>query len=128
MDRQAERTDTGPGSPAGNSPGLTRRGFLARGTVAVAGGAALAAALSPLKDLKPEDLPSLEKFLQKHYKEMTPEEKRQALDRITREVEALYLNGPAGGGGATQSVREVIAADAVLIPREWVQTQVEVLA
>jgi len=48
--------------------------------------------------------------------------------RVTREVEALYLNGPAGGGGATQSVREVIAADAVLIPREWVQTQVEVLA
>ena len=48
--------------------------------------------------------------------------------RVTREVEALYLNGPAGGGGATQSVREVIAADAVLIPREWVQTQVEVLS
>ncbi len=48
--------------------------------------------------------------------------------RVTREVEALYLNGPAGGGGATQSVREVIAADAVLIPREWVQTRVEVLS
>jgi hypothetical protein len=47
---------------------------------------------------------------------------------VTREVEALYLNGPAGGGGATQSVREVIAADAVLIPREWVQTRVEVLS
>jgi molybdopterin-containing oxidoreductase family iron-sulfur binding subunit len=90
MDRQADRTDTGSGSPAGTSPGLTRRGFLARGTAAVAGGAALAAALSPLKDLRPEDLPSLEKFLQKHYKEMTPEEKRQALDRITREVEARY--------------------------------------
>jgi hypothetical protein len=48
--------------------------------------------------------------------------------QVTREVEALYLNGPAGGGGATQSVREVIAADAVLIPREWVQTRVEVLS
>jgi hypothetical protein len=47
---------------------------------------------------------------------------------VTREVEALYLNGPAGGGGATQSVREVIAADAVLIPRDWVQTRVEVLS
>jgi hypothetical protein len=47
---------------------------------------------------------------------------------ITREVEALYLNGPAGGGGATQSVREVIAADAVMIPREWVQARVEVLS
>ena len=47
---------------------------------------------------------------------------------VTREVEALYLNGPAGGGGATQSVREVIAADSVLIPRDWVQTRVEVLS
>ncbi|MEY2622515.1 MAG: hypothetical protein RIT26_2335 [Pseudomonadota bacterium] len=54
----------------------------------------------------------------------TPEQARL----ITREVEALYLNGPAGGGGATQSVREVIAADAVLIPRDWVQTRVEVLS
>ncbi|MEY2804744.1 MAG: hypothetical protein RL657_2080 [Pseudomonadota bacterium] len=48
--------------------------------------------------------------------------------QVTREVEALYLNGPAGGGGATQSVREVIAADAVLIPRDWVQARVEVLS
>ena len=47
---------------------------------------------------------------------------------VTREVEALYLNGPAGGGGASQSVREVIAADAVLIPRDWVRTRVEVLS
>ncbi len=47
---------------------------------------------------------------------------------VTREVEALYLNGPAGGGGATQSVREVIAADAVLVPRDWVSTHVEVLS
>ena len=47
---------------------------------------------------------------------------------VTREVEALYLNGPAGGGGATQSVREVIAADAVLIPRDWVRARVEVLS
>ena len=54
----------------------------------------------------------------------TPEQARQ----VTREVEALYLNGPAGGGGSTQSVREVIAADAVMIPRDWVQTRVEVLS
>lgn len=47
---------------------------------------------------------------------------------VTREVEALYLNGPAGGGGATQSVREIIAADSVLVPRDWVQARVEVLS
>ena len=46
---------------------------------------------------------------------------------VAHEVEALYLNGPASGGGVTQSVREVIAAASVLIPREWVQTSVTML-
>ena len=46
---------------------------------------------------------------------------------VAHEVEALYLNGPASGGGVTQSVREVIAAASVLIPREWVQTSVTLL-
>jgi microcompartment protein CcmK/EutM len=36
--------------------------------------------------------------------------------RITEEVEALYLCGPAGGGGVTKSVREVIAIASTLIP------------
>jgi hypothetical protein len=47
--------------------------------------------------------------------------------RIGQEVEAMYLNGPAGGGGVTQSVREVIAAASVLVPRSAVQTRVELL-
>ena len=38
--------------------------------------------------------------------------------RVGQEVEALYLNGPAAGGGVTQSVREVIAAASALVPRE----------
>ena len=37
--------------------------------------------------------------------------------RIGGEVESLWLNGPAGGGGATKSAREVIAAASVLIDR-----------
>jgi hypothetical protein len=52
---------------------------------------------------------------------------RADAERVAHEVEALYLNGPAGGGGVTQSVREVIAAASVLIPREWVQTSVVML-
>jgi hypothetical protein len=36
---------------------------------------------------------------------------------IGAEVEALYLNGPSGGGGVTASVREVIAVASVLIDR-----------
>ena len=44
-----------------------------------------------------------------------------------REVEALYLNGPGGGGGVTQTVREVVAAASALIPREAVRPQCHIL-
>jgi Fe-S-cluster-containing dehydrogenase component len=71
-------------------PALTRRGFLTKGAAAVAGVSAMAAALSPLRNLDPRDLPTIESFLQKHYKEMTPDEKKAALDRIRRDVEARY--------------------------------------
>ena len=46
---------------------------------------------------------------------------------VAHEVEALYTNGPAGGGGASRSVREVIAAAAVLVPRSAVQTSTVML-
>jgi molybdopterin-containing oxidoreductase family iron-sulfur binding subunit len=72
------------------SPAMTRRGFLTKGAVAAAGVSAVAAALSPLKDLNPDDLPGIERLLQKHYKEMTPQDKKAALDRIRREVKQRY--------------------------------------
>jgi hypothetical protein len=50
----------------------------------------------------------------------------QALE-VANEVEALYTNGPAGGGGATKSVREVIAAASMLMPRGVIQTQTVLL-
>ncbi|MCA7922666.1 DUF1446 domain-containing protein [Burkholderia cenocepacia] len=37
--------------------------------------------------------------------------------RIGNDVETLYTNGPAGGGGAFKSTREVIAVQSVLLPR-----------
>src|SRR5450830_1602266 len=40
--------------------------------------------------------------------------------RIGNEVETLYTCGPAGGGGATKSAREVIAVLSALLPRELV--------
>ena len=49
---------------------------------------------------------------------------RAEAEVVAHEVEALYLNGPASGGGVTQSIREVIAAASVLISRESVQTSV----
>lgn len=72
------------------APKLSRRGLFRKSAVVAAGVSAMAAALSPLKDLSPDDVPSIEKFLQKHYKEMTPEEKTAALERIRREVETRH--------------------------------------
>lgn len=48
-------------------------------------------------------------------------------ERVGQEVEALYLNGPAGGGGVTQSVREVVAAASAMIPRSAVYTHCTLL-
>lgn len=45
---------------------------------------------------------------------------------IGREVETLYTNGPAGGGGATKGVREIIAVMSTFIPRDAVTRQLAV--
>ncbi|MEO8543263.1 MAG: acyclic terpene utilization AtuA family protein [Burkholderiaceae bacterium] len=52
---------------------------------------------------------------------------RAQAERAAQEVEALYLNGPAGGGGVTQSVREVVAAASALVPRDAIQTRCQML-
>ncbi len=52
---------------------------------------------------------------------------RKDAERVANEVEAMYLNGPASGGGVSKSVREVIAAASVLLPRELVRTSVTTL-
>jgi Acyclic terpene utilisation family protein AtuA len=45
--------------------------------------------------------------------------------RIGNEVETLYTNGPAGGGGATKSARDVVAVASVLLPRELAAPHVQ---
>jgi hypothetical protein len=44
--------------------------------------------------------------------------------RISNEVETLYTNGPAAGGGAWKSARDVVAVASVLLPRELAKPQV----
>ena len=78
----------GPTPPAGRE--MTRRGFFRKGVAAAAGVSAVAAALSPLRHLAPGDIPSVEEFLRKHYKEMTPEEKNAVLARIAAAVEKRF--------------------------------------
>jgi molybdopterin-containing oxidoreductase family iron-sulfur binding subunit len=85
-----EGRSAGASGSCGAEPGFTRRSFLRGATGAVGGMAALAAALSPLRALPDDAVPSLDEFLQKHYKEMTPGELAAAMDRVRAEVEGRF--------------------------------------
>jgi len=67
---------------------MSRRDFLKRSTVVASGAAALIAAMSPLRLL--EETISPEEFVQKHYKEMTPEEMNRVIERISSKVRDRY--------------------------------------
>ena len=45
--------------------------------------------------------------------------------RVGNEVETLYTNGPSGGGGASKSVRQVVAVASLLLPRNVVNPRIE---
>ncbi|MBV9394201.1 MAG: DUF1446 domain-containing protein [Methylobacteriaceae bacterium] len=47
--------------------------------------------------------------------------------RIGNEIETLYTNGPAGGGGAWKSAREVVAVASTLVPEGAAQPKLTVL-
>lgn len=49
---------------------------------------------------------------------------REAI-RIGNEVETLYTNGPAAGGGVFKSARDVVAVASVLLPRELAKPRVQ---
>lgn len=52
---------------------------------------------------------------------------REDAVRIGEEVEALYLNGPYGGGGVTKQAREVVAIGSTFVPEELVSQSVTML-
>ena len=45
---------------------------------------------------------------------------------IGEEVETLYTNGPAGGGGAWKSARQIVAVASALIPEDAVHAHVTI--
>ncbi|MDX5627926.1 MULTISPECIES: acyclic terpene utilization AtuA family protein [unclassified Brenneria] len=47
--------------------------------------------------------------------------------KIGNEVETLYTNGPAGGGGVNKAVKEILAMDSTLLPRDSVTPAVAYL-
>jgi hypothetical protein len=52
-------------------------------------------------------------------------ESMKAAALIPREVEALYTNGPAGGGGVSGSTKETIAILSTTVPRELVTHKID---
>ncbi|MBS0561662.1 MAG: DUF1446 domain-containing protein [Proteobacteria bacterium] len=48
--------------------------------------------------------------------------------RLANEVETLYTNGPAGGGGVSKSAREVLAVVSTLMPRAKAPVSVSMLS
>ena len=51
---------------------------------------------------------------------------RKTAAAVGFEVRTLHVNGPSGGGGGTNSLKEVLAVKSILIPRAMVKTQVSV--
>ncbi|KAA0947449.1 DUF1446 domain-containing protein [Pseudomonas sp. ANT_H14] len=52
-------------------------------------------------------------------------EERSEAVRVGNEVETLYTNGPSGGGGASKSLRQVVAVASLLLPRSAVNPRIE---
>lgn len=48
-------------------------------------------------------------------------------NQIGEEVEALYTNGPAGGGGARKSVKEIIGVVSILLDSDQVKPEIQIL-
>lgn len=49
---------------------------------------------------------------------------RKAAEAVGFEVRTLNVNGPAGGGGGTNAVRQVIGVKSLLLPREHVRPEI----
>ncbi len=83
---------------------LTRRSFLKGAAASAAGFAGLAVALKPLLDLE-RGTTTLAELLQKHYRELKPEEIKQILARLAEKAEREY--------GVRPDLRDVKAMDGV---------------
>ena len=51
---------------------------------------------------------------------------RKAAQAVGFEVRTLHVNGPSGGGGGSNALREVLGVKSLLMPRELVRTEVVV--
>ncbi|MFD2131824.1 DUF1446 domain-containing protein [Pseudogracilibacillus auburnensis] len=122
-------------------------GYLGEGEISYAGTGALERAqlskeilyerLSPHFDHLRVDIIGISSIHRKQFNESEPYEVRvraagrhrqkMYAERIGHEVESLYLNGPAAGGGARKHVTDSIGIISTLIARNKVKSKVEFL-
>jgi len=81
------RTQTPPQSRSGSDAGVSRRSFCNLGGVDHRPGCA---GREPETAARMNDFPAIERFMQKYYKELTPEEMKKVLTRIENDVEQQY--------------------------------------
>jgi molybdopterin-containing oxidoreductase family iron-sulfur binding subunit len=67
---------------------LNRRDFITGMAVTLAAAGAGAAALNPL--LRAEEIPSVDEFLQKHYNQLTTEDKKEIFARLEKKIDSIY--------------------------------------
>jgi Fe-S-cluster-containing dehydrogenase component len=90
MSNSHSQRDSTQSSSSSDRGDVSRRNFMTTGVAAVVGASAVAAAISPLRDLDRDDIPTVQEFLQKHYKEMTDEDKQQVFNRIGGKVKQRH--------------------------------------
>ena len=53
-------------------------------------------------------------------------ETQEEASKVGNEIEALWLMGPAGGGGATKQVKEILRIVSILMPRELIEKRIKI--
>ena len=49
---------------------------------------------------------------------------KEVVTAVVREIECLYINGPAGSSGIASTVEQVLSVENILIPKEDVVTEI----
>lgn len=50
---------------------------------------------------------------------------KEAVTKVVREVQCMYINGPAGSSGITSNVDQMLSVENILIPKKDVKTSIE---
>ena len=71
-----------------------------------------------LNSLYGNEIPDTQEMLEVRLRVAARAEDHVIAKAIVREVESLYTNGPAGGGGIRSNIKEIVSIGSILIPEE----------